>query len=69
MSHRDLIREIYNEIQALNREIDIKIIRGYPYKQESKRHKFLTVQLNSLTRQKQNTWYQKASQLVSTFIF
>jgi hypothetical protein len=69
MSRRDLIHTIYNEIQALNQEIDMKIIRGYPYRQESKRHKFLTAQLNSLAREQQRTWFQKASQVIATFMF
>ncbi len=69
MSRRDLIHTIYNEIQALNQEIDIKIIRGYPYRQESKRHKFLTAQLNSLMNEQSRPWYQKASQAIATFMF
>lgn len=69
MSRRDLIRTIYDEIQALNQEIDIKIIRGYPYRQESKRHKFLTAQLNSLMSEQSRPWYQKASQVIATFMF
>ncbi|MFA6416132.1 MAG: hypothetical protein WCW56_01460 [Candidatus Paceibacterota bacterium] len=49
MSQGDLITTIQEELQSLNREIDYKIIKGYSYKEDAKRHRFLTSQLTTLT--------------------
>jgi len=70
MTQGDLITTIQEELQILNREIDYKIIKGFDYHTEAKRHKFLLRQLHNLTRTYQSTgWLQRASSLVSTFIF
>jgi hypothetical protein len=70
MNKGDLLKIIQEELQSLNREIDYKIIKGFSYSQESKRHKFLTKQLKDLTAPVQSTlWFTRASKFVSTFIF
>lgn len=70
MNKGDLITTIQEELQSLNREIDYKIIKGFSYKEESKRHRFLTRQLMALTQTYQQTnWFIRASSLVSTFMF
>ena len=49
MSKYELIRSLRSEIKKLNRVIDHKIILGLPYGDDSRRHKFLTLQLKRLT--------------------
>ncbi len=49
MSKEALIRTMSTEIDRLNGKIDLKIIKGRPYKKESRRHKFLLVQLYKLS--------------------
>ncbi len=51
MSKHQVIRTLRHEISRLNREIDMRIIRGLSYRRESLRHKMLTSQLQRLTRQ------------------
>jgi hypothetical protein len=50
MSKYRLSKIIQAEINKLNEVIDLKIIRGLPYKQEARRHKFLLNQLHHLQR-------------------
>ncbi len=49
MSKTTLIQEIQREINNLNDVIDLKIIRGLPYKNEARRHRFLVAQLSNLS--------------------
>ena len=55
-----------HELFKLNQEIDLKIIKGFSYKHESKRHKFLSKQLVSLMSVSQSSW---ASKVFATFMF
>jgi hypothetical protein len=48
MSKHQIARELRREISRLNRIIDLAIIRGIPYREESRRHKFLVAQLARL---------------------
>lgn len=48
MSKHQIVRELRREISKLNRVIDLAIIRGVPYRDEARRHKFLVAQLNRL---------------------
>lgn len=48
MSKNKLKREIHKEIKNINTLIDMRIIKGFSYKDLSRRHKFLISQLNSL---------------------
>ena len=68
MSKETMVREIKNEIEYLNQEVDLKIIRGYSYKRESRRHKFLLSQLSTLNGSQTHNWLGKTMRLVSTFI-
>ena len=45
MSKHQALRTIRAEIEKLNQDIDLKIIKGVSYRRESLRHKFLTAQL------------------------
>ena len=48
MSKHQIAKELRREISRLNRIIDLAIIRGIPYREESRRHKFLVAQLARL---------------------
>ena len=48
MSKHQIAKELRREISKLNRIIDLSIIRGVPYREESRRHKFLVAQLARL---------------------
>jgi hypothetical protein len=48
MSKHQIVRELRREISKLNRIIDLAIIRGIPYREEARRHKFLVAQLSRL---------------------
>jgi hypothetical protein len=50
MSKHQVVRTLRQEIAQLNRDIDLRIIRGLSYRRESLRHKMLTAQLDRLTR-------------------
>ncbi len=51
MSKYELKKTLQKEIRDLNWRIDMKIVRGLPYRTEARRHKFLLMQLDRLTRQ------------------
>lgn len=51
MSKIKLVYNVQKEIKKLNNAIDLKIIKGLPYKAEARRHKFLMSQFNSFERQ------------------
>lgn len=61
MSKNTYIKEITREINRLNAIIDLKIIRGLPYKQEAQRHKFLKNQLQYIG------WRNTINDFISTF--
>ncbi len=61
MSTNTLVRELKKEINNLNAVIDMRIIRGMPYRTEARRHKFLKRQLQSLT------WTGRLNDFISYF--
>lgn len=71
MSKNTLVRELQKEVKNLNAVIDMRIIKGLPYKAEARRHKFLVSQLKSLHRQAipSESWMGKVSQFASMFLF
>lgn len=64
MSKQTFIRAIRMELDKLNQDIDLKIIKGLSYKRESMRHRTLTAELRKITRQ--SGFFGR---LASTFIF
>ena len=68
MSKHQAKRAIRAEIERLNQEIDLKIIRGVSYKREAVRHKFLMRQLSMLSRA-HSFWFSSPLKFVSTFLF
>ncbi len=67
MSNHALSRKIERELSKLNAEIDIKIIKGLPYKNEARRHKFLSRQLRDLQGYT-SSWLSESLSFLSAFV-
>jgi hypothetical protein len=67
MSKQQAIRAIRSEIERLNQQIDLNIIRGVSYRREALRHKSLMSQLARL--QPRKSWITKSLNFVSAFMF
>lgn len=69
MSKNRLLKTIHTELEKINEQIDLKIIRGMSYKRESMRHKFLISHLTQAIRKSNNTnWMQRTAHMVSSFL-
>lgn len=68
MSKHQAIKTIRAEIERLNREIDLKIIKGVSYRREALRHKFLKAQLARLVPSR-FSWLGRSLRLASLFLF
>lgn len=53
MSRTQFRTSLYREIQKLNERIDWKIVRGYAYRDEARRHRELLGQIARLNRSAQ----------------
>ncbi len=84
MSKKILIKEMQRELKKLNTVIDLKIIKGFSYKTEAERHKFLLRQLISLQKcvtdiqysgtairrgSVKSNWLGRVGQFASMFMF
>lgn len=67
MSKYEIVKSLKSEIKKINRIIDQKILMGAPYSLESRRHKFLTSQLNRLAPQGAG-WLSRSMTFVSMFV-
>lgn len=67
MSRHQTIKAIQIELSRLNRDIDLKIIKGLSYIRESKRHKFLKSQLSQL--KPRTSWFVRPLSYLSAFMF
>ena len=65
MSKHQTVKAIRTEIEKLNREIDICIIKGIPYARQALRHKALRSQLARVTPSRLNF----IGSLINTFLF
>ena len=68
MSRHQTIRAIRAEIERLNRDIDLKIIRGINYAREARRHKYLMSQLSHLAPSRFG-WVSSSFKLVRMSVF
>lgn len=59
---------IKREIEKLNKAIDLRIIKGLPYRAEARRHKFLLSQFSILNREPKVNFFQKMSHVFASFI-
>ncbi len=64
-----LAHAIKSELDRVNQEIDIKIIKGVSYIRESRRHKMLLSQLKQLRKNRATGWMSRAASMVSLFMF
>jgi len=49
MSKQKLLNTLASEIEQINEEIDLKVIKGIPYGREARRHKLLVLMLNEVS--------------------
>lgn len=70
MSKRNLEKNIKDEMDKLNDTIDLKIIRGLPYKREASRHKFLLMRLMDLRRFStiNSSLLQRCTKVIASFV-
>ncbi|MES2213440.1 MAG: hypothetical protein V4473_01195 [Patescibacteria group bacterium] len=68
MSKNTLEKTVRKEIEILNEQIDLKIIKGLSYAREARRHKFLVTQLSTLRPATRSGWFGRPLKLVSTFV-
>jgi len=67
MNKSDTIKTMQIELQRLNQDIDLKIIKGHSYHREARRHRFLTVQLARLTARENGGWLRRMSRAMTMF--
>lgn len=68
-----LAQNIRKELKRLNHEIDLKIIKGLPYKAEARRHKFLMSQFYGFYESaKKQSWvngfFRRTAQTFASFM-
>ena len=68
MSKIKLAGKIRKEIKKLNREIDLKIIKGLPYRAEARRHKFLVSQFYGFYETAKTSWFKKTMHAFASFM-
>jgi hypothetical protein len=70
MSKNILEKNIKAELKQVNDVIDVKIIRGLPYRREALRHRFLLYRLGDLHRMSRfhSNWLQRSVNVVATFL-
>ena len=65
------IKIVYNlkkEIKKLNHDIDLKIIKGLPYKAEARRHRFLVSQFYGFYESSKKSWFQRTVGVFASFV-
>lgn len=68
MSNIILAGTIKKEIKKLNKDIDLKIIKGLPYKAEARRHKFLVSQFYGFYEVRKTSWFKKTLHVLASFV-
>ncbi len=68
MSKYKLAYNVQREIKRLNNTIDLKIIKGLPYKAEARRHRFLMSQFNNFERQPRYNIFNKFFGLITSVL-
>ncbi|HEY0908168.1 MAG TPA: hypothetical protein VGE35_02350 [Candidatus Paceibacterota bacterium] len=69
MSKHATIKALEYELDIINRQIDMKIITGRPYKKDSLRHKFLLAQLRTIRARDSFSLFGKLSHSFSALVF
>lgn len=68
MSKIKLAHNIKKEIKKLNNDIDLKIIKGLPYRAEARRHKFLTSQFYTFNQATRSSFFKKTMHVFASFV-
>ncbi len=68
MSKIQLVHNLRKEIKKLNKDIDLKIIKGLPYKAEARRHKFLVSQFYGFYETPRSSWFRKTFNVFASFV-
>lgn len=68
MSKYKLAYNLQKEINKLNSAIDLKIIKGLPYRAEARRHKFLMSQFNNFEKRPSISFFQRTINIFASFI-
>jgi DNA polymerase elongation subunit (family B) len=68
MSKIKLVHNLRKEIKKLNSEIDLKIIKGLPYKAEARRHKFLVSQFYGFYESSKKSWFKRTMLTFASFV-
>ncbi len=68
MSKIKLVHSLRREIKKLNSEIDLKIIKGLPYKAEARRHKFLVSQFYGFYESSKQSWLKRTMLTFASFV-
>lgn len=68
MSKHHTVKILRAELERVNNEIDMRIIKGLSYAREARRHKLLTSQLRRLAP-RQFTLLGRSLSFVSAFMF
>lgn len=68
MSNIILANTIRKEIKKLNKDIDLKIIKGLPYRAEARRHKFLVSQFYGFYEARKTSFFRKTFQVLASFV-
>ena len=68
MSKIQLVHNLRKEIKKLNKDIDLKIIRGLPYRAEARRHKFLVSQFYGFYETTKKSWFQRTMHVFASFM-
>ena len=73
MNIKKLEKTLRREVELLNEKIDLKIVHGFPYARDARRHKFLLSHLSEMNntekREKAGSgWFGRSMNFVSTFV-
>jgi hypothetical protein len=68
MSKIKLAHNIKKEIKKLNNAIDLKIIKGLPYRAEARRHKFLISQFYTFEESTRRSLFQRTINIFASFV-
>ncbi|MEK7646373.1 MAG: hypothetical protein AAB381_01625 [Patescibacteria group bacterium] len=66
MSKHQALRTIRSEVERLNQEIDLRIIKGISYARQARRHKILMNQLAQLSSSG-HSWFSRSMNFSSFF--
>jgi len=64
MNKNNVEKALRRELKVVNEVIDARIIRGFSYVQESRRHRAILSQLSNLKRSGNLQWFSRAFSII-----